>query len=64
MMPTGRRATFLLGNLLLGAALVVLIFLGTLWTYLGVWTMVLWIVLAGVGMTLVVSDKGNPDLPD
>jgi len=51
---------FWIGNALLGIALVMLLFLGHLWEYLGVWAMALWMLLAGVGMALVMKDKGGP----
>lgn len=51
---------FWIGNALLGLALVMLLFLGYLWEYLGVWAMALWMLLAGVGMALVMKDKGGP----
>ncbi len=59
------KPAFLLGNILLGLSLLILIFMGALWEYIGAWAMALWIVLAGAGMVLVVSDKGaSSDLPD
>jgi len=58
-------SSFWLGNALLGVALLMLIFLGSLWESLGVWTMVLWMGLAGVGMYLVTKDKGpSSNMPD
>jgi hypothetical protein len=58
-------ASFWLGNALLGLALVMLIFLGSLWESLGVWTMALWMGLAAAGMYLVTKDKGpSSNMPD
>ena len=58
-------ASFWLGNALLGLALVMLIFLGSLWESLGVWAMALWMGLAGAGMYLVTKDKGpSSNMPD
>jgi len=57
--------SFWLGNALLGVSLLMLIFLGSLWESLGVWTMVLWMGLAGTGMYLVTKDKGPAsNMPD
>lgn len=56
---------FWIGNALLGLSLVMLIFLGSLWEALGVWAMVLWMALAGIGMYLVTKDKGpSSNMPD
>lgn len=58
MNDPNHSSSFWLGNVLLGLALVVLLFLGRLWEVLGVMAMVLWMVLAGVGIYLVTRDKG------
>jgi len=56
---------FWIGNALLGLSLIMLIFLGALWEALGVWAMMLWMILAGVGMYFVTRDKGpGSNLPD
>lgn len=56
---------FWAGNLLLGLALVLLFFLGSIWPLLGNWTFGLWMILAGVGMYLVTSEKGPAShIPD
>ena len=58
-------SSFWLGNALLALALVMLIFLGSLWEALGIWTMVFWMILAGAGMYFVTRDKGpGSNLPD
>jgi len=56
---------FWIGNGLLGLALVSLFFLNHLWELLGVWAMVLWMGLAGVGMYFLLTDKDSPSsFPD
>lgn len=58
-------SSFWIGNALLGVALVMLIFLGSLWAMLGSLAMVLWMIVAGVGMYLVTQDKGpSSNMPD
>lgn len=51
---------FLIGNVLLGLAMVMLLFLQQLWTIMGSWALGLWMVLAAAGMYLVTKDKGPP----
>lgn len=53
-----QRMHFWLGNGLLAAALVTLLFLGPLSEILGVGAMVLWMLLAGIGIYFVMQDKG------
>lgn len=48
---------FLLGNLILGTALILLLFMGKAWDLLGAAAMVLWVALAGAGMHLLMKDK-------
>ena len=56
---------FWLGNGLLAIALIMLIFISSLWAALGSWAMILWMLLAGVGFYLVTRDKGpNQQIPD
>jgi len=58
-------SSFWLGNALLGVSLLMLIFLGALWEAIGVWTMVLWMGLAGSGMYLVTKEQGpSSNMPD
>lgn len=52
---------FWIGNAMLAAALIMLLFLGELWAMLGGLAMALWMGLAGVGMYLVTKDKGPSD---
>ncbi|HRK78618.1 MAG TPA: hypothetical protein PLQ95_08785 [Thiobacillus sp.] len=65
-MNTGKRSrNFWIGNLVLGAAMLMLLFMGPLSDALGIWAAVLWMVLAAVGMALVMSDKSDePPAPD
>ncbi len=60
-----QKPAFWVGNGLLGLALALLFFLGPLSELLGVWAIVLWMGLAGVGMYLITRDKGpTSNLPD
>lgn len=65
-MQKGKHSlNFWLGNGLLGLALVSLFFLNRLWELLGVWAMVLWMGLAGIGMYFLMTDKESPtSFPD
>ncbi|MBI1285341.1 MAG: hypothetical protein GC183_13570 [Thiobacillus sp.] len=63
-MKTGKRK-FWIGNAVLALAMLLLLFMGPLSDALGIWAAVLWMVLAAVGMTLVMSDKSDePPAPD
>jgi len=65
MNDSNHNATFWLGNTLLGVALMMLLFLDSLWQNLGSWAMGLWMLLAAVGMYLVTKDKGpGTNMPD
>jgi hypothetical protein len=56
---------FWLGNAVLAIALVMLLFMGTLWEHIGVWAMGVWAVVAGIGAYLVMTDKGgSPNGPN
>ncbi len=56
---------FWLGNTLLGISLLVLFFMGVISEYLGIWAMILWMGLAGLGMYFVMVDgKGKSGVPD
>ena len=65
-MNTGKRSgNFWIGNGVLAVAMLALLFMGPLSNALGIWAAVLWMVLAAVGMTLVMSDKSDePPSPD
>lgn len=47
---------FLLGNVLLGSALLMLLFIGSLWDFMGPAAMGLWIALAGMGAYLLMHE--------
>lgn len=55
---------FWLGNGVMALALVVLLFMGTLWQSMGVWAMGLWAALAGLGGYLLMADKDSTNAPD
>jgi hypothetical protein len=63
---TGKhKRNFWIGNAVLALAMLLLLFMGPLSDALGIWAAVLWMVLAAVGMTLVMSDKSDePPAPD
>ncbi|ABI57378.1 hypothetical protein ACN2MM_10930 [Alkalilimnicola ehrlichii MLHE-1] len=48
-----------LGHLFLGLSVLVLLFVGPLWERLGVGVLVLWVLLAGVGMYFFLSDRSE-----
>ncbi|MFN2338041.1 MAG: hypothetical protein ABR544_03610 [Gammaproteobacteria bacterium] len=52
-----KRRDFILGNLILGLAALILLFMGPLWEHLGVWALILWMALAAVGVYLITKDK-------
>lgn len=59
------KRNFWIGNAVLALAMLLLLFMGPLSDALGIWAAVLWMVLAAVGMTLVMSDKSDePPSPD
>jgi Na+/melibiose symporter-like transporter len=63
---TGKhKRNFWIGNAVLALAMLMLFFMGPLSDALGIWAAVLWMGLAAVGMTLVMSDKSDePPAPD
>lgn len=65
-MNSGKHSrNFWIGNGVLAVAMLALLFMGPLSDALGIWAAVLWMVLAALGMTLVMSDKtGEPPAPD
>ena len=65
-MNTGQRSrNFWIGNAILAVAMLMLLFMGPLSDWLGIWAAVLWMGLAAVGMTLLMSDKSDePPSPD
>ena len=59
-MNSNRSKSFWAGNAILALALIVLLALDGLSEVLGVWAMVLWIVLVGLGVYLLMRDKSEP----
>ena len=56
---------FWIGNVTLALALISLFYMGPLSERLGIWAMVLWMILAAVGMYFLMTDKGGePGLPE
>jgi hypothetical protein len=62
--PLIERYGFTLGNVLLGVALLMLLFIDRIWAAYGALAMAAWMVVAGIGMYLVMSEKRSSDLPD
>ena len=59
-----RPSNFVIGNIFLGAAALMLFFFVTLWEILGAAALFLWMVLAAVGVYFIVKDKDiNPGGP-
>jgi len=58
----GSRTFFILGNVILGIAAVMLFFFGSLWEKLGVWSLLLWMVLAVLGVFFIAKDR-DPSPP-
>ncbi len=52
---------FWLGNAILAIALLLVLFMGSLWELLGRGAMVLWIVLVIAGVYLLMKDKTGPN---
>ena len=49
---------FWIGNTMLAIALIMLMFISSLWAMLGIWAMALWMGLAAAGIYLIMKDKG------
>ena len=64
MQEPERGPNFVLGNVILSICVVMLMFMGSLWQYLGAGALVLWMVLAAAGMYFIMGEKRNPKLPD
>ncbi|WP_019625490.1 hypothetical protein [Thioalkalivibrio sp. ALJT] len=59
-----RPSNFVIGNIFLGAAALMLFFFVALWEYLGVVALLLWMALAAIGVYFIVKDKDiNPGGP-
>lgn len=56
------RNTFYLGNGILAIAAVMLFFFGELWTKLGAWALLLWMILVVLGVYLIWRDR-DPSPP-
>ncbi|MFW5452151.1 hypothetical protein [Thioalkalivibrio sulfidiphilus] len=52
-----KRLHFILGNVILGLAAVMLLFMGHLWEMMGAWSLVLWMAMAAGGVYLIAKDK-------
>lgn len=64
MKPERFGNRFLAGNVLLGLALASLLFMGPLSQAIGFWAVILWMVLAAVGVYLIMTDEGQgPGMP-
>jgi hypothetical protein len=50
---------FLIGNVILGVALLLLLFMGRAWEVMGVAAMVLWIALVVAGVYFLMQDRGK-----
>lgn len=51
---------FWLGNAILAVALVMVLFIGPLWELMGVFAMILWAVVVGIGVLFITRDEGTP----
>jgi hypothetical protein len=61
-----KRLHFILGNVVLALAALMLLFMGRLWEMLGAWSLILWMVMAAGGVYLIAKDRdvGPPGPPD
>ncbi|MFO8152271.1 hypothetical protein [Thioalkalivibrio sp.] len=55
----GPRTSFILGNVILGAAAVMLLFFGPLWERFGIWALLFWMVMAALGVYFI-SRSSDP----
>lgn len=51
---------FLIGNVLLGIALLLLLFMGRAWEVMGGGAMVLWVALVVAGVYFLMQDRSKP----
>lgn len=63
-MKPNHAPRFWIGNGILALAMLMLFFMGTLSEALGIWAVVLWMVMAGVGVGLLMTDRSEPPAPD
>lgn len=52
---------FLIGNLIMGVALLLLLFMGSAWEKLGLGAMALWVALVATGVYFLMQGKDKPD---
>lgn len=52
------NSNFWLGNAILALALLMLLYMGTLWENLGILALLIWAVLAGIGAYLLMQKPG------
>ena len=55
----GPRTSFILGNVILGAAAVMLLFFAPLWERFGIWALLFWMVMAALGVYFI-SRSSDP----
>jgi len=55
----GPRTTFILGNVILAAAAVMLLFFGPLWEQFGIWALFVWMLMAVLGVYFISQDSGS-----
>ncbi len=55
----GPRTSFILGNVILALAAVMLLFFGTLWEQFGIWALFLWMLMAVLGVYFISQDSGS-----
>jgi len=62
----GPRTYFILGNVILALAAVMLLFFGTLWEQFGIWALLVWMVMAVLGVYFISrsSDPSQPGPPN
>jgi len=60
MKESPKQNRFWAGNAVLVLALLVLLVMDRLWEAVGMWAMVLWVTLVGLGVYLVMSDRRDP----
>lgn len=65
MHDSQRSFNFWLGNGILAFAMLLLLFMGSLWSAMGLWAMGLWVGVVAVGVYILMKDKDeSPMSPD
>jgi uncharacterized membrane protein len=64
MSESSQKTHFIIGNVIMTVALLMLFFMDTLSQHLGLGAVGLWMVLAGTGMYFLMKDKRTSKLPD